>query len=93
VVEAVPSVDAREGGLRGLLFRPSSRMDAAHHFPFTLAVLLLAFPLRAATSLKVGDRAPDFALADQDGKVVRLSDFRGKKAVVVAFYLRASTPG
>jgi thioredoxin-dependent peroxiredoxin len=68
-------------------------MDAAHHLPILLAVLLFAFPPRAASSLKVGDRAPDFALADQDGKMVRLSDYRGKRSVVLAFYLRASTPG
>jgi peroxiredoxin Q/BCP len=44
-------------------------------------------------TLKVGDRAPDFALPDQNGKLVKLQDFRGKKSVVLAFYLRASTPG
>jgi len=51
-------------------------------------------PLFAAgATLKVGDRAPDFSLPDQNGKVVTLGDFRGKKTVVLAFYLRASTPG
>ncbi len=44
-------------------------------------------------TLKVGERAPDFALPDQTGHTVKLSDFRGKQAVVLAFYLRASTPG
>jgi peroxiredoxin len=34
----------------------------------------------------VGDDAPDFELADQDRNKVRLSDFRGKKNVVVVFY-------
>ena len=47
----------------------------------------------AAAPLQVGDRAPDFALADQTGKQVRLSDFRGKSKVVVAFYVMAFTPG
>jgi peroxiredoxin len=47
----------------------------------------------AGASLKVGDRAPGFALPDQNGKTVRLSDFLGKKNVVLAFYLRAGTPG
>jgi len=51
------------------------------------------FPLSRNTELRVGDRAPDFALQDQNGKTVRLSDFSGKKAVVLAFYIRASTPG
>lgn len=42
--------------------------------------------------LKVGARAPAFALADQRGKKVKLSDFKGKR-VVVYFYPRADTPG
>lgn len=44
-------------------------------------------------SLKVGDRAPDFSLIDQNGSVVKLSDFREKKSVVLAFYIKAFTPG
>jgi thioredoxin-dependent peroxiredoxin len=43
-------------------------------------------------TLKAGDPAPDFALEDQHGKTVKLSDFRGKK-VVVYFFPRADTPG
>ena len=42
--------------------------------------------------LRVGDRAPDFELPDQDGEPVRLSDFRGR-AVVLYFYPKADTPG
>jgi cytochrome oxidase Cu insertion factor (SCO1/SenC/PrrC family) len=38
------------------------------------------------TRIKVGDEAPDFTLEDQDGKPVTLSDFRGKKSVVLVFY-------
>jgi len=44
-------------------------------------------------TLKVGERAPDFALPDQAGQTVRLSDFRGKKSVVLAFYIKAFTGG
>ena len=43
--------------------------------------------------LKQGDKAPDFALPDQNGKTVRLGDFLGSKKVVLAFYVRAFTPG
>ena len=43
-------------------------------------------------ALKAGDPAPDFALPDQHGKTVKLSDFRGQK-VVVYFSPRADTPG
>jgi len=43
--------------------------------------------------VKVGDTAPDFTLRDQNGKEVKLSDFRGKKNVVLAFYVFAFTGG
>jgi cytochrome oxidase Cu insertion factor (SCO1/SenC/PrrC family) len=36
--------------------------------------------------IKVGQPAPDFALEDVNGKSVSLSDFRGKKSVVLVFY-------
>jgi thioredoxin-dependent peroxiredoxin len=39
-----------------------------------------------------GDLAPDFELPDQDGRAVKLSDFRGRP-VVVYFYPKAATPG
>ena len=37
-------------------------------------------------SIDAGQEAPDFALKDQDGNEVRLSDFRGKQNVVLVFY-------
>ena len=43
--------------------------------------------------LKVGDMAPDFSLAGTDGKTHKLSDYRGKKAVVVAWFPKAFTQG
>jgi len=42
--------------------------------------------------LQVGDAAPDFRLPDHTGGYVRLSDFRGKQNVVIAFYPAAFTP-
>lgn len=36
--------------------------------------------------IKVGQAAPDFTLQDTDGKAITLSDFRGKKSVVLVFY-------
>ncbi len=47
----------------------------------------------AKTNLKVGDVAPDFTLLANDWKPVKLSDFRGKKTVVLAFYVLAFTGG
>jgi len=36
--------------------------------------------------------APDFALESHDGRTIRLSDYRGKKNVVMAFFPLAFTP-
>ena len=47
----------------------------------------------AKTSLKVGDVAPDFALLSDQWKVVKLSDYRGKKNVFLAVYVLAFTGG
>jgi cytochrome oxidase Cu insertion factor (SCO1/SenC/PrrC family) len=50
-------------------------------------------PAVAKTQLKVGDAAPDFTLPDQNRKPVKLSDYRGKKNVILAFYVLAFTGG
>ncbi len=61
------------------------------------ALLVLAAyaqqPAPPKTHLKVGDPAPDFTLPGTDGKTYKLSDFRGKKNVVLAFYVLAFTGG
>lgn len=44
------------------------------------------------TTLKIGDKAPNFSSKDQEGKLHSLADYRGKK-LVVFFYPKASTPG
>jgi len=45
------------------------------------------------TNLKVGEPAPDFTLPSTNGEKVKLSDFKGKKNVVLAFYVLAFTGG
>ena len=50
-------------------------------------------PKPPTTHLKVGDDAPDFTLTDTAGKQVKLSDFKGQKNVVLAFYVLAFTGG
>ncbi|MFO0960944.1 MAG: peroxiredoxin [Isosphaeraceae bacterium] len=47
----------------------------------------------ASNGPRTGDPAPDFELPDQDGKLVRLSDYRGRSSVVLFFYPRDETPG
>lgn len=44
------------------------------------------------TTLKIGDNAPDFSVNDQDGNLISLSNYKGKK-LVLFFYPKASTPG
>jgi peroxiredoxin Q/BCP len=57
-------------------------------------VAALAAGARAqGTELKVGDPAPNFKLQASDGKTYQLSDFKGKKAVVVAWFPKAFTQG
>jgi peroxiredoxin len=57
------------------------------------AALSAQQPPAQHTQLKVGDTAPDFTLPDQNNHPVKLSDFRGKKAVVLAFFPAAFTGG
>lgn len=57
------------------------------------AAFAQAAPKAPETKLKVGDTAPDFELTDTAGKKVKFSDFKGKKSVVLAFYVLAFTGG
>ncbi len=43
--------------------------------------------------LKPGDIAPDFSLPGTDGKTYHLADFRGRSAVVLAWFPKAFTSG
>ena len=47
----------------------------------------------ANPELKEGAPAPDFSLASTNGETISLSDFKGKRAVVLYFYPKDSTPG
>ncbi len=44
------------------------------------------------TTLNIGDKAPNFEVKNQNGEIVKLSDYLGKK-LVLFFYPKASTPG
>jgi peroxiredoxin Q/BCP len=47
----------------------------------------------AGGELKAGDPAPDFQLKGSDGKTYKLSDLKGKQAVVIAWFPKAFTGG
>jgi len=58
------------------------------------SISLLAQPVQPRkTHLKVGDAAPDFTLNATTGGKVKLSDFKGKNTVVLAFFPAAFTGG
>jgi thioredoxin-dependent peroxiredoxin len=59
----------------------------------TLVTIMGIGLVAQAGELAVGDKAPDFKLEASDGKTYCLSDFKGKKAVVVAWFPRAFTQG
>lgn len=77
------------------------------HKPLLASLLLLALAVSAAAQqkeakkdapppppkIKVGSTAPDFTLKDQNGNDVSLASFRGKKNIVLAFYIFAFTGG
>jgi len=70
------------GFLRGV----DSKVNVTDHGKDLQAV---ALPAPVAVALP----APDFVLPDQNGKLVRLSDYRGKKTVALCFFPKAATPG
>jgi thioredoxin-dependent peroxiredoxin len=59
----------------------------------TVMALGLAANSSAAGDLKVGDSAPNFKLQASDGKTYQLTDFKGKEAVVLAWFPKAFTQG
>jgi len=61
-------------------------------FNSTVVVFLMAFS-SIALSLEVGDMAPDFSLQGTDGNTYSLEQFKGKQAIVVAWYPKAFTSG
>lgn len=58
-----------------------------------LTIMVLLVPTASAAGPEVGSKAPDFALQGSDGKLHRLSDYRGRQPVVVAWFPKAFTGG
>ena len=57
------------------------------------AAAIAQTPASPSSTLKVGDMAPDFTLPSTQGTPVKLSDYRGKKNVLLAFFPAAFTGG
>ncbi len=57
------------------------------------AALAVGVMAQTPVELKVGDTAPEFSLQGTDGKTHKLSDYRGKQAVVLAWFPKAFTQG
>lgn len=60
---------------------------------FALSLAATAAFAQTPVELKVGDMAPNFTLPATDGKTYTLADFKGKQAVVVAWFPKAFTQG
>ena len=58
-----------------------------------LTSLIASSPAALSQSPQVGDMAPDFELMGSDGVVYKTSDFKDKKAIVVAWFPKAFTGG
>lgn len=58
-----------------------------------LFMLIVPAMTALAGDLKIGDPAPDFSLQASDGKTYTLSDYKGKQAVVIAWFPKAYTSG
>ena len=81
------------GSTQGCQKSPQLQSNSANPSNPTNSGTAAQQPSAPQTQLKVGDAAPDFTLSDTDGQPVRLSDFRGKKNVTLAFYVLAFTGG
>src|SRR5438034_2707711 len=72
------------------------KLQSLPQFSVLLSAFVVAFAAgstKAATAVKVGDKAPLIEGKDQDGKTWRLADVVGKKVVLLYFYPKDDTPG
>ncbi len=60
---------------------------------FVFSSLIVGQTLNAEDAIKVNDIVPDFEMKGSDGKTYKMSDLRGKQAVVIAWYPKAFTGG
>jgi peroxiredoxin len=74
------------------MFKPMFACAAFGMVAIAAALSAQGQPAQNPTELKVGDTAPPFALQGSDGKVHKLSDYKGK-TVVLAWFPKAFTGG
>ena len=67
-------------------------MKRLSYIPALVLALALAGLSGTAAALEVGEKAPDFELASTQAGKFKLSDFAGKKNVIVQFYVLDFTP-
>ena len=80
-------------GERALRGKKGMHMSTLSRRAAILAGAAAAVSGRALAALAVGDTAPDFTLPGTDGADAKLSSYRGKKNVVLAFFPKAFTGG
>lgn len=68
-------------------------MKSLASFYAVVAVLVSSLATARADELKAGDDAPNFSMVGSDGKTYKLADFKGKQAVVIAWFPKAFTGG
>jgi hypothetical protein len=83
--ERILNHDPNYFSVRTMMAAALAREDRPN--PAALRKELADYDLRRLDTARVGEIAPDFTLRDANGKAVRLSQFRGKKTVVVRFIL------
>jgi HEAT repeat protein len=83
--EQILRTDPSFWGVRPAMAAALARQDRPN--PAQLRKLLANYDLRKLDSARIGEMAPDFTLNDFNGKAYRLSQFRGKKTVVLRFIL------
>jgi hypothetical protein len=83
--EEILNDDRSVWGVRPMMAAALARDDRPN--PAQLRKLLADYDLRQLASARPGEMAPDFTLSDFTGKPYRLSEFRGKKTVVLRFIL------
>jgi thioredoxin-dependent peroxiredoxin len=96
-IESGPGLHSRSGELSAILECEEVAMSRSAGFKAVLsslgAIVVLVAAGAASDELKVGDKAPAFSLAGSDGKTYKLEDYKGKSAVVLAWFPKAKTKG